>query len=71
MLCSRGRSDSTAGIPPEIQVKIFESFFTTKKMAEGTGLGLDTVYRIIRRLRGSIQVESKTGVIHLSESACP
>jgi signal transduction histidine kinase len=54
-------TDTGTGIAPEIQDKIFEPFFTTKKMGEGTGLGLDTVYRIIRRHRGSILVESKPG----------
>ncbi|MCI0614975.1 ATP-binding protein [bacterium] len=54
-------TDTGTGIVPEIQDKIFEPFFTTKKMGEGTGLGLDTVYRIIRRHRGSILVESKPG----------
>jgi signal transduction histidine kinase len=54
-------TDTGTGIPPEIQGKIFEPFFTTKKMGEGTGLGLDTVYRIIRRHHGSILVESKPG----------
>lgn len=54
-------SDTGTGIAPEIQGKIFEPFFTTKKMGEGTGLGLDTVYRIIHRHRGNIQVDSKPG----------
>jgi nitrogen-specific signal transduction histidine kinase len=54
-------SDTGTGIAPEIQGKIFEPFFTTKKMGEGTGLGLDTVYRIIRRHHGSVVVESKPG----------
>jgi signal transduction histidine kinase len=54
-------TDSGTGIASEIQDKIFEPFFTTKKMGEGTGLGLDTVYRIIRRHHGSISVESKPG----------
>jgi signal transduction histidine kinase len=54
-------TDTGTGIAPEIHDKIFEPFFTTKKMGEGTGLGLDTVYRIIRRHRGSISVESKPG----------
>lgn len=53
--------DTGTGIAPEIQGKIFEPFFTTKKMGEGTGLGLDTVYRIIHRHRGNIQVDSKPG----------
>ena|GEM_PF-3181687 len=38
------------GIPPEIQSRIFEPFFTTKPVGEGTGLGLDSVYRIIQNL---------------------
>ena len=54
-------SDTGSGIPEEIQSKIFEPFFTTKKMGEGTGLGLDTVYRIIRRHHGDIHVESEPG----------
>jgi signal transduction histidine kinase len=54
-------TDTGTGIPPEIKDKIFEPFFTTKKMGEGTGLGLDTVYRIIRRHHGSVTVESKPG----------
>jgi signal transduction histidine kinase len=54
-------TDNGTGIAPEIQGKIFEPFFTTKKIGEGTGLGLDTVYRIIRRHHGSITVDSKPG----------
>ena len=53
--------DNGPGIPPEIQPKIFEPFFTTKGVGEGTGLGLDTVQRIVRKHRGSIQVHSKPG----------
>ena len=53
--------DTGAGIPTEIQGKIFEPFFTTKKMGEGTGLGLDTVYRIIRKHHGDVRVESQPG----------
>ena len=53
--------DSGHGIPEDIQHKVFEPFFTTKKMGEGTGLGLDTVYRIIRKHNGSIYVESSPG----------
>lgn len=53
--------DNGTGIPVEIQSRIFEPFFTTKKVGEGTGLGLDTVQRIIKKHNGSIQVDSKVG----------
>jgi signal transduction histidine kinase len=53
--------DNGPGIPPEIQSRIFEPFFTTKGVGQGTGLGLDTVQRIIRKHQGNIQVDSKPG----------
>jgi len=53
--------DNGAGIPPEIQSRIFEPFFTTKGIGEGTGLGLEMVYRIIRNHHGEITVASKPG----------
>jgi signal transduction histidine kinase len=56
--------DSGAGIPAEVRLKIFDPFFTTKAVGEGTGLGLDTVMRILRKHRGSIAVESKPGETH-------
>ena len=53
--------DNGPGIPPEIKAHIFEPFFTTKGVGEGTGLGLDTVQRIVKKHSGSIQVTSKPG----------
>jgi signal transduction histidine kinase len=53
--------DNGPGISPEVQPHIFEPFFTTKKVGEGTGLGLDTVQRIVKKHRGNIQVTSKPG----------
>src|SRR5437773_10309919 len=53
--------DNGSGISPEVQPHIFEPFFTTKGVGEGTGLGLDTVKRIVRKHRGNIQVSSKPG----------
>jgi signal transduction histidine kinase len=53
--------DNGPGIPEEVQSHIFEPFFTTKGVGEGTGLGLDTVQRIVKKHRGNIQVNSKPG----------
>ncbi len=53
--------DNGPGISPEIKTHIFEPFFTTKAVGEGTGLGLDTVQRIVKKHRGNIQVNSKPG----------
>jgi signal transduction histidine kinase len=53
--------DSGPGIPPDVQSHIFEPFFTTKGVGDGTGLGLDTALRIIRKHRGSIIVNSRPG----------
>jgi signal transduction histidine kinase len=54
-------ADNGPGISPEIRAHIFEPFFTTKGVGEGTGLGLDTVQRIVKKHRGNIQVNSKPG----------
>jgi signal transduction histidine kinase len=53
--------DNGPGISAEIKPHIFEPFFTTKGVGEGTGLGLDTVQRIVKKHRGNIQVTSHPG----------
>src|ERR1044072_439999 len=53
--------DNGAGIPAWVRSRIFEPFFTTKSVGEGSGLGLDTVARIVRKHRGNVRFESKPG----------
>jgi signal transduction histidine kinase len=53
--------DNGPGISPEIKPHIFEPFFTTKGVGQGTGLGLDTAQRIVKKHRGTIEVTSQPG----------
>jgi signal transduction histidine kinase len=53
--------DNGPGIPENVKAHIFEPFFTTKGVGEGTGLGLDTVYRIVRSHHGEITFDSRPG----------
>ena len=54
-------ADNGPGIPPEVQSHIFEPFFTTKGVGQGTGLGLETVRRILQEHSGEITVQSVPG----------
>jgi signal transduction histidine kinase len=54
-------SDTGPGIPPDVLSRIFVPYFTTKGPAQGTGLGLDIVQRLVREAKGMVHVHTKVG----------
>ncbi len=54
-------SDTGAGMTPEVMTKAYEPFFTTKPAGSGTGLGLATVYGIVTKAGGQLQIDSAEG----------
>ncbi len=53
--------DNGTGIPDDVRAHLFEPFFTTKTGGKGTGLGLATVYGIVKKLSGYLMVDSEVG----------
>lgn len=54
-------TDTGAGMPPEVQARAFEPFYTTKEVGQGSGMGLSMVYGFVRQSGGGVQLSSRPG----------
>jgi signal transduction histidine kinase len=54
-------TDTGIGMSEDVKNKIFEPFYTTKKVGKGTGLGVSISYGIVKDYKGSIEIESEVG----------
>jgi len=54
-------SDTGVGMPPDVQARAFDPFYTTKPMGQGTGLGLSMIYGFIRQSEGAVRIDSEVG----------
>jgi len=69
-------TDTGTGMSEEVREKAFEPFFTTKEQGKGTGLGLATVYGVVRNMDGAVELRSRVGegtqcLIHLPRVVAP